>query len=87
MSLELDLELLAILVCPETKQVLSQGSDEMWAKIKEAEKKGTLKNRGGSRVSQSVDSVLIRADGRIAYLVVDGIPDLIVEEGILLGDL
>jgi len=87
MSLELDSELLAILVCPETKQVLSQGSNEVLVKIEEAEKKGTLKNRGGSLVSQSVDSVLIRADGRVAYLVVDGIPDLIVEEGILMGDL
>ena len=85
--MKLDSELLAILVCPETKQVLSSGSEEILGKVQDAQIAGTLKNRGGQLVSRAVDSVLLRADGRVVYLVVDGIPDLIIEEGVLVGEL
>ena len=36
MSVKLDSELLAILVCPETKQVLSSGSEEILGKVQDA---------------------------------------------------
>jgi len=75
-------ELLEILVCPETKQPVAPASDEVLQKINSEIEAGTLRNRGGDPVSTPVVEGLVREDGKILYVVDDGIPVMLVEESI-----
>ena len=75
-------ELLEILVCPETKQPVSPASDELIARLNEQIGEGTLRNRGGSAVETALAEGLLREDGKILYVVDDGIPVMLIEESI-----
>ena len=75
-------ELLEILVCPETKQPVSPASDELIARLNEQIQEGTLRNRGGSAVETALTEGLLREDGKILYVVDDGIPVMLIEESI-----
>ena len=75
-------ELLEILVCPETKQGVSHASGELLAQINQKFESGQLRNRGGDAVAVPVQEGLVREDGRILYVVEDGIPVMLIEESI-----
>jgi uncharacterized protein YbaR (Trm112 family) len=75
-------ELLEILVCPETKQPISVASEDVLAVVNEQIAAGTLRNRGGDPVSKAVSEGLVREDGKILYVVDDGIPVMLIEESI-----
>ena len=75
-------ELLEILVCPETKQPVAPASDEVLQKINREIESGKLRNRGGDPVSTPVSEGLLREDGKILYVVDDGIPVMLMEESI-----
>jgi uncharacterized protein YbaR (Trm112 family) len=78
-------ELLEILVCPETKQRVSLAADAVIAQINERIDSGDLRNRGGDPVSKAVSEGLLREDGKILYIVDDGIPVMLIEESIELS--
>jgi uncharacterized protein YbaR (Trm112 family) len=78
-------ELLEILVCPETKQPLAPASEEVLAQVNEKISSGGLRNRGGKPVEKPVAEALLREDGKILYLVDDGIPVMLMEESIELS--
>jgi uncharacterized protein YbaR (Trm112 family) len=46
---------------------------------------GRLRNRGGEAVAKRVEEGLIREDGRVLYVVDDGIPVMLIEESIEIG--
>lgn len=75
-------ELLEILVCPETKQPVAPASDEILTKLNERIQSGSLRNRGGEAVKVAITEGLLREDGRILYVVDDGIPVMLIEESI-----
>jgi uncharacterized protein YbaR (Trm112 family) len=75
-------ELLEILVCPETKQPVAPASDAVLQKINGEIESGKLRNRGGEPVSAAVAEGLLREDGKILYIVDDGIPVMLIEESI-----
>ncbi len=75
-------ELLEILVCPETKQPLSPAGDEIIAQLNARIDAGDLRNRGGDPVSKALAEGLLREDGKILYIVDDGIPVMLIEESI-----
>jgi uncharacterized protein YbaR (Trm112 family) len=75
-------ELLEILVCPETKQPVTPASVELIAQINQQIEAGSLRNRGGDTVSKAVEEGLLREDGKILYVVDDGIPVMLIEESI-----
>ena len=77
-----DQELLDILVCPETKQPVSQASEEVLAKLNEEIRAKRLTNRGGEPVTEALSEGLVREDGKILYPVDDGIPVMLIEESI-----
>jgi len=81
----IDSELLAILVCPETHQALAEAEPELVASVNARIARGELSNVGGVRVAEPIEGGLLRADGRILYPVRDGIPELLIEEGLPLG--
>jgi uncharacterized protein YbaR (Trm112 family) len=78
-------ELLDILVCPETKQPVSVASGEVLTKLNSEIEAGRLRNRGGDPISDPIAEGLIREDGRILYLVDDGIPVMLIEESVELS--
>jgi len=80
----LDAELLALLRCPEDHSALTEASaaelDAINAKLSE------LKTQGGEPAQGPLSGALIRADRQRAYAVVDEIPNMLPEEGIVLPE-
>lgn len=78
-------ELLEILVCPETKQRVSPATDEILSRLNARIEAGDLRNRGGEAVTRPIGEALLREDGKVLYIVDDGIPVMLVEESIELA--
>jgi uncharacterized protein YbaR (Trm112 family) len=78
----LNAELLALLVCPETHQDLALATPGEIALLNEAIRLGQVRTAGGSPVEQPVEGALIRQDRLIAYPIRDGIPVMLVAEGL-----
>jgi len=79
-------EFLEILRCPEDHSRLSAAGAESVARMNEAVASGRLQNRGGRKVEKHLDGALVRADGKVAYPIIDQIPVLLVDEGIFIAD-
>ena len=75
-------ELLEILVCPETKQPVKLADDDLISRLNTEIEAGRLRNRGGDKVSDTIGEALVREDGKILYVVDDGIPVMLIEESI-----
>lgn len=82
MTNQLDKDLLAILCCPETKQAVTVAESALVDKLNAAVARGGLKNKGKKPVSEQMDGGLIRADQKILYPIREGIPVMLIEEGI-----
>lgn len=78
----IDKQLLAILCCPETKQSVSLADAGLVEKLNAASARGVLKNKGNRSVAEQMDGGLIRADNTILYAIREGIPVMLIEEGI-----
>ena len=78
----IDKELLEILACPETHQSLAEADEAAIAGLNERIAAGSVKNVGGADVTESVEAGLVREDGKIVYPIRDGIPVLLIDEGI-----
>lgn len=76
-------DFLSLLVCPETKQTLSIADQVLLDSVKLKVDEGTLNSLSGAKVEGPVTDVLIREDRKVIYVVRDGIPILLIEEGIL----
>lgn len=81
----LDPTLLDILVCPESRQKLAQADAGLVEKLNASIKAGTATNLGGERVSEPVEAALVRADGKLAYPIRSGIPELLAGSAIAVG--
>lgn len=77
-------ELLRLLVCPENQAPLEFADRELLARINNAIAAGRLVNRAGQPLATALDGGLVRADGVVLYPVVDDIPMMLVDEGVLL---
>ena len=78
----IDKELLAILCCPETKQDVAMANDALIGTLNAKVQQGTLKNKAGQPVKESLDGGLLRADKKILYPIREDIPVMLIEEGI-----
>ncbi|MEM8883042.1 MAG: Trm112 family protein [Planctomycetota bacterium] len=76
----IDPELLEILVCPETHQPVKLADADTLAGLNNRAKAGALKNKQGGLVSGTIEEALIREDGKCAYLIEDGIPNMLIDE-------
>lgn len=76
----IDSELLSILVCPEAHQKVSMAGEDLLKDLNAKIKAGTLKNRQGDTVGKAVEGVLVREDGKCAYLIDEGIPNMLIDE-------
>ena len=77
-----DKVLLDILCCPETKQDLTLLDEKTIQKINKAIKEGTVKNRGGENVKETIDAGLLREDRKYLYPIREDIPIMLIDEGI-----
>ena len=80
-------ELLAMLRCPEDRSRLTAADAELLARLNSAVASGRLKNRAGQTIEKPLDGALVRADGQVAYPIIDEIPILLVDEGIRLAEM
>ena len=79
-----DPELLAILRCPESLQPVRLADDSLVQRLLQQARQGTLKNLQGSKVEADFEAILVREDGKRAYLVRDGIPVMLIDEAVAL---
>ena len=78
----LDPEVLALLICPETRSALHHADAPMIADLNARIARGEVRNREGKPVQEPLDGGLLRADGLWLYPIQDGIPILLIEESI-----
>ena len=78
----MDRKLLDLLVCPATRQPLELLDRAALAALNAAAEAGTLRRVDDTPQSAPLREALVTRDHRIVYRVDDGIPVLLVEEGI-----
>jgi uncharacterized protein YbaR (Trm112 family) len=78
-------ELLEILVCPESRQPVATASGDLLARLNDEIESGSLRNRGGEPITNALREGLLREDGKVLYIVDDGIPVMLIEESIELA--
>lgn len=77
-------DLLAILVCPENHRPLRQMEAALLKRVNERIAAGELRNRRGEVLTRPLDEALVREGDDVCYPVENGIPSLLVEEGVTL---
>jgi uncharacterized protein len=82
----IDPDLLKILCCPETHQEVRLAEPVVIYKLNGQITAGTLANRAGQPVKETIDGGLVRADGKLLYPIRRDIPVMLVDEGIPLAD-
>ena len=80
MSTDLNPELLAVLADPETREPVSLANEAQLARLREALASGEARRHDGAAPPTEVQAALISQQGKVAYLVQDGIPNLLVDE-------
>jgi uncharacterized protein YbaR (Trm112 family) len=78
----MDRKLLDILVCPASRQPLALLGKPGLDALNRAIADGKVQRVDGSSQSDAVREALVTGDGKTVYRVDDGIPVLLVEEGI-----
>ena len=78
----IDLELLKILCCPETRQELRLAEPELVERLNRRIAAGRVQNRAGRLVTEKIDGGLLRADGKFLYPVRQNIPVMLVDQAI-----
>lgn len=78
----IDKDLLQILACPETHQPLAEAGPDLLKQVNERIKIGQTKSRNGAQVKDALEGALVRQDGKVLYPIRDGIPVLLIDEGI-----
>ena len=83
----LDRQLLDILCCPENKQAVSLIDEEKLQILNEKIAMGKLQNKSGKLVKEKLEGALLRADQAVAYPIRDGIPIMLIDEGLIITGL
>ena len=83
----MDKRLLSILCCPVTHKGLILAKSDLLSRINSAIAAGSLENRDGQTLSESLKEALITDDGKTLYPINDGIPVLLEGESVTLDQL
>ena len=81
----MDRKLLDILACPATRQPLSLLESRGLDALNEAIMGGDIRRIDGTAQAEPLHEALVTRDRKLAYRIDDGIPVLLVEEGIATG--
>jgi uncharacterized protein YbaR (Trm112 family) len=82
-----DRRLLEILACPATRQPLALLDARGLAALNDAIAAGAIRRGDGSAQPTPVKAALVTRDRKLAYRIEDGIPVLLVDEAIALGQI
>ena len=82
-----DAQLLALLVCPATHQEVTLASPADVERLIQGVREGIVRTVGGVEADATFDGALLRQDGAVAYPIRDGIPVMLVEEGLVIDRL
>ena len=82
----IDQQLLNILACPETREAVSLADEALIESLNRKIGAGELVNRAGETVTEPISGGLVREDGRYLYVIRDGIPVMLVDQGIPLQE-
>ena len=80
----IEVNLLKILCCPETRQPLAPADAATVARLNERIAARGLKNRGGKAVTEACEGGLVRQDGQVLYPIRQGIPILLIAESVVI---
>jgi uncharacterized protein YbaR (Trm112 family) len=78
----IDKELLEVLACPESHQALREATANELAQWNARIAAGGVKSLGGKPVSEKLEGALVREDQKRCYPIKDGIPVLLIDEGL-----
>ena len=78
-------DLLEILCCPRTKTPVQMLSAEQLATLNSSIESGEALYHDGSVIEKPLEEGLVTEDGEVAYRIEDGIPIMLVEQGIPLS--
>jgi uncharacterized protein YbaR (Trm112 family) len=81
----IDDELLEILCCPETRQPVSRASQQILDPLNAEIQAGRQRTRGGAQLDKPIEEALVREDGRVLYVIDDGIPIMLIDQSIELA--
>lgn len=73
-------DLLDLLADPETHTPLRLAGEEELSRLQQAVREGRAKRRDGQVVRAELEGALLAQGGRVAYLIEDGIPNLLIDE-------
>lgn len=82
-----DRNLLDIICCPATHSPLRLMPEAKLARLNERIQAGSLRQRDDSLVTEPLTQALMTDDERLAYPIVDDIPVLLEDRGILIAQL
>lgn len=82
--MQLDETLLKILVCPDSKLPVHLAPDSLLSELNAKISRGELRNKAGSIVAEPLEAGLLRSDKQVLYPIREGIPVMLVDEGIAL---
>jgi uncharacterized protein YbaR (Trm112 family) len=80
-------QLLDILCCPVTHAPLLPLSRDRLERLDAAISRGEIKDSGERTLTEPVTEALVTRDGKLAYPIVDGIPVLLEDRGIIMAQL
>ncbi|MCK6444970.1 MAG: hypothetical protein L6Q99_01125 [Planctomycetes bacterium] len=80
----IDKELLDVLACPESHQGLREATASELAAWNAKIAAGGLKNLAGKPLAEPLEGALVREDSKRLYPIKDGIPVLLIDEGVAL---
>ena len=75
------------MACPETKEPVAVADNALIASINAAIEAGALQNRGGEKITETIDGGLVREERKYFYPIRDDIPIMLIDEGIPLENL
>ena len=79
-------DLIELLADPETHEPVTLADESQLARLHDAVAKGSARRQDGAKAPATFDAAFLSRGGKRAWLVVDGIPNFLVDESLELSE-